>query len=145
MDFVSALFGGNSKRRKRTKDLLTVEVKIRMDCEGCERRVKNSVSSMKGIRSVEVNRNQSRLTVTGYVDAETVLKRVKAGTGKPAELWPYVPYNLVYYPYAANTYDKKAPPGYVRKVEYALSTPNRADEIYTTLFSEDNTNACTIM
>ena len=95
--------------------------------------------------SVEVNRNQSRLTVTGYVDAEKVLKRVKKGTGKDAMLWPYVPHNLVYYPYAANIYNKKAPPGYVRKVEYPLSTPNRADETYTTLFSDDNTNACAIM
>lgn len=145
MDFICALLGGNLQRRKRAKDLLTVEVKIRMDCEGCERRVKNSVSSMKGVKSVEVNRSQSRLTVTGNVDAQEVLERVKAGTGKAAELWPYVPYKLVYYPYAPNTYDKKAPPNYVRKVEYALSTPNRADEKYTTIFSDDNTNACTIM
>lgn len=142
---MSAMFGGNFKRRKRAKDLVTVEVKILMDCEGCERRVKNSVSSMKGVKSVEVSRNQSRLTVTGYVDAEKVLKRVKEGTGKAAMLWPYVPHNLVYYPYAANTYDKKAPSGYVRKVEYPLSTPNRADETYTALFSDDNTNACAIM
>jgi len=145
MDFISALLCGNFKRRKRAKDLLTVEVKIRMDCEGCERKVKNSVSSMEGVTSVEVNRSQSRLTVTGNVDAQTVLETVKAGTGKAAELWPYMPYKLVYYPYAPNTYDKKAPPGYVRKVENALSTPNRADEKYTALFSEDNANACTIM
>ena len=94
---------------------------------------------------MEVNRSQSKLTVTGYVNAEKVLKRVKEETGKAAELWPYVPYNLVYYPYAGNTYDKKAPPGYVRNVEYALSTPNRADEKYTTLFNDENPNACTIM
>ena len=74
--------------------------------------------NLAGVMSVEVNINQSRLTVTGYVDAEKVLKRVKEGTGKAAMLWPYVPHNLVYYPYAANSYDNKAPPGYVRKVEY---------------------------
>ena len=101
--------------------------------------------NLVGIMSVEVNKNQSRLTVTGYVDAKKVLKRVKEGTGKAAMLWPYVPHNLVYYPYAANIYNKKAPPGYVRKVEYPLSTPNRADETYTTLFSDDNTSACAIM
>jgi len=26
----------------------TVDIKVKMDCDGCERRVKNSVSSMKG-------------------------------------------------------------------------------------------------
>ena len=67
--------------------------------------------NLAGVMSVEVNRNQSRLTVTGYVDAEKVLKRVKEGTGKAAMLWPYVPHNLVYYPYAANSYDKKSPLG----------------------------------
>lgn len=27
----------------------TVEIKVKMDCDGCERRVKNSVKSMKGL------------------------------------------------------------------------------------------------
>ncbi|XP_057825825.2 heavy metal-associated isoprenylated plant protein 20 [Cryptomeria japonica] len=143
-DCILLLLGVTSKRR-RHRDFLTVEVKVRMDCEGCERKVKNSVSSMKGIKSVEVNRSQNKLTVTGYVDAKKVVKRVSDGTGKRAELWPYVPYNQVYYPYAPQAYDKKAPPGYVRSVEYALLTPNRSSEKYTTLFSDDNPNACTIM
>jgi len=26
----------------------TVEIKVKMDCDGCERRVKNAVTSMKG-------------------------------------------------------------------------------------------------
>ncbi|GLJ48000.1 hypothetical protein SUGI_1013660 [Cryptomeria japonica] len=112
-DCILLLLGVTSKRR-RHRDFLTVEVKVRMDCEGCERKVKNSVSSMKGIKSVEVNRSQNKLTVTGYVDAK-------------------------------KAYDKKAPPGYVRSVEYALLTPNRSSEKYTTLFSDDNPNACTIM
>lgn len=29
----------------------TVEIKVKMDCDGCERRVKNSVKSMKGFSS----------------------------------------------------------------------------------------------
>lgn len=143
LDYVSEFFSGYRKRNKR-KQLLTVEVKVRMDCEGCERKVKKSVSSMKGVRSVDVNRNQQKLTVTGYVDANKVLKKVK-GTGKRAEFWPYVPYNLVYYPYTSQAYDKKAPSGYVRNVDAAYPTPNRTDEKYTSLFSDDNPNACTIM
>ncbi|OVA14534.1 hypothetical protein BVC80_1039g13 [Macleaya cordata] len=108
------------------------------------------VSSVAGqlaqhwVRSVEVSRKQSRVTVSGYVDPNKVLKRVKS-TGKKAEFWPYVPYNLVAYPYVSQAYDKKAPAGYVRNVVQALPSPNNPDERLTTLFSDDNPNACSIM
>lgn len=93
---------------------------------------------------MEVNRKQSRVTVTGYVDPNKVLKKVKS-TGKRAEFWPYVPYNLVAYPYVAQAYDKKAPSGYVKNVVQALPSPNATDERLTTLFSDENPNACSIM
>ncbi|KAK0573741.1 hypothetical protein LWI29_029015 [Acer saccharum] len=131
-------------RRKKRKAMQTVEIKVKMDCDGCERRVRNSVCSMKGAKTVEVNRKQSRVTVTGYVDPNKVLKRVK-NTGKRAEFWPYVPYNLVAYPYVAQAYDKKAPAGYVKNAVQALPSPNAPDEKFTTLFSDENPNACSIM
>ncbi|KAF8399025.1 hypothetical protein HHK36_014891 [Tetracentron sinense] len=143
LDYLSNFCTVTSTRSKR-KPMQTVEIKVKMDCEGCERRVKHSVSSMKGVRSVEVSRKQSRVTVTGYVDPNKVLKRVN-GTGKKAEFWPYVPYNLVYYPYAPQAYDKKAPAGFVRNVAQALPGPYAADERFTSLFSDDNPNACSIM
>ncbi|KAK2635353.1 hypothetical protein Ddye_030145 [Dipteronia dyeriana] len=131
-------------RRKKRKPMQTVEIKVKMDCDGCERRVRNAVCSMKGAKTVEVNRKQSRVTVTGYVDANKVLKRVK-NTGKRAEFWPYVPFNLVAYPYVAQAYDKKAPAGYVKNVVQALPSPNAPDEKFITLFSDENPNACSIM
>lgn len=94
-----------------------------------------------GVKSVDVIRKQSRLTVTGYVEPNKVLKKVKS-TGKRAEFWPYVPYNLVAQPYAPQAYDKKAPAGYVKKV---VQSPNAPVERYTTIFSDDNPNACSIM
>ncbi|XP_008243341.1 PREDICTED: heavy metal-associated isoprenylated plant protein 20 [Prunus mume] len=133
-----------SKPKKKRKPMQTVEIKVKMDCDGCERRVKNAVSNMKGAKQVEVNRKQSRVTVTGYVEPNKVLKKVKS-TGKKAELWPYVPYNLVAYPYATGAYDKKAPSGYVRNVAQALPTPGAPDDKYTTMFSDENPNACSIM
>eukprot|EP00253_Pinus_taeda_P019431 PITA_19431 len=135
-------------RPKKFKQFQTVELRVRIDCEGCERKVKNALTSMKGVSTVEVERKHNKVTVTGYVDPKKVLKRVR-GTGKTAELWPYKPYHLVYYPYAAQVYDKKAPSGYVRSVDPTLSTypddNNNAPETYTSLFSDDNPNACTIM
>ncbi|CAL9066330.1 heavy metal-associated isoprenylated plant protein 20-like [Musa acuminata AAA Group] len=129
--------------RKR-RPLQTVDLKVKMDCDGCERRVKHAVSSIRGVTNVNVNRKQSRVTVTGHIEAKQVLERIKS-TGKRAELWPYVPYNLVAYPYVAGAYDKKAPSGFVRNAAQAVPNPNAPEEQYMSLFSDDNPNACSIM
>ncbi|XP_077210885.1 heavy metal-associated isoprenylated plant protein 21-like [Tasmannia lanceolata] len=144
LDYLSNFCTVTSTRRRKRKPMQTVDVKVKMDCDGCERRVKNSVKSMKGVRSVEVNRKESRVTVSGYVDEKKVLKRIKS-TGKKAEIWPYVPHNLVYFPYAPQAYDKKAPSGFVKNVVQALPSPNNSYERLATLFSDENPNACSIM
>lgn len=121
-----------------------------MDCEGCQRRVKKSVDGMKGVTRVEVDPKQSKLTVIGYVDPDKVLERVRHRTGKKAEFWPYVPYDVVPHPYAPGAYDKKAPPGYVRNVledpqASALAPACSLEVKYTTAFSDDNPNACVVL
>ncbi|XP_056846177.1 heavy metal-associated isoprenylated plant protein 21 isoform X2 [Raphanus sativus] len=116
-----------------------------MDCDGCERRVRNVVRRMKGVKSVEVNRKQSRITVNGHVDPNKVLKRVKS-TGKKAEFWPYIPQHMVYYPFAPGMYDKRAPTGHIRNPTQAFPAANSAGENYVSLFSDDNVHAaCSIM
>ena len=115
---------------------------MKMDCEGCEKKVQNSVRGMKGVclslsltvhisvtprfaeresanwcagvTDVRIDPEQNKLTVTGFVTPAKVLKRVIRKTGKKAEIWPYVPYTLVDHPYVLGVYDRKAPPGYVR-------------------------------
>ncbi|KAF3635544.1 Heavy metal-associated isoprenylated plant protein 26 [Capsicum chinense] len=134
----------DTRRRTKRRPLQTVEIKVKMDCDGCERRVKNAVRRMKGVKTVEVIRKQHRVIVSGYVDPQRVLNRIKS-TGKRAEMWPYVPYNLVSYPYVAQAYDKKAPSGFVKNVPQAVINPNAAEERITYLFSDDNPNACSIM
>ncbi|OIV91102.1 hypothetical protein TanjilG_30324 [Lupinus angustifolius] len=143
LHFLSDYFSVSTPKQKR-KPMQTVEIKVKMDCEGCERRVRSSVSNMKGVKQVEVNRKESKVTVTGYVDRNKVLKKVQS-TGKRAQFWPYIQYNLVAYPYVAQAYDKKAPSGYVRNIVQTLPSPNATDEKITTLFSDDNPNACSIM
>lgn len=123
---------------------------MKMDCEGCVRGVKKSVQGMKGVTNVEADPKQSKLTVTGYVDPDEVLQRVRQRTGKKADFWPYIPYDVVDHPYAPGVYDKKAPPGYVRNVleDPEAATLARASPIevrYTTAFSDENPNACVVM
>lgn len=96
------------------------------------------------MKSVDVSRKQSKVTVSGYIEPKKVLKRVQ-NTGKKAEFWPYVEYNLVSYPYAIGAYDKKAPSGYVRDVPQAFQTPNTPTQRLTSMFSDENPNACQIM
>ncbi|KAE9605338.1 hypothetical protein Lal_00024862 [Lupinus albus] len=144
IDYLSHYFSVSPSHGKTRKPMQTVEIKVKMDCDGCERRVRNSVTYMKGVKQVEVNRKQSKVTVTGYVDRNRVLKKVQ-NTGKRAEFWPYIPYNLVAYPYIAQAYDKKAPSGYVKNATQALRSPNALDEKLTSLFSDENPNGCSIM
>ncbi|XLT07289.1 hypothetical protein HN51_046038 [Arachis hypogaea] len=67
---------GIQHKIRKLKQIQGVEIKVKMDCEGCERRVKKSVEGMKGVTEVEVEPKQSKLTVKGYVDPEKVLERV---------------------------------------------------------------------
>ncbi|KAH7840776.1 hypothetical protein Vadar_021430 [Vaccinium darrowii] len=144
LDDLAKLFSCTTLRRGRRKVMQTVEIKVKMDCEGCEKKVRNAVSFVRGVKSVEINRKQSHVKVTGYVKPDKVLRSVRR-TGKKAELWPYVPYNLAYHPYAHQAYDRLAPPGYVRAVEHPVPSLDAPPDRLAVMFSEDNTNACSIM
>lgn len=146
LEYFAGLLGSGHKHRKKQR-LQTVELKVRMDCDGCELKVKKALSSMKGVQSVDINRKQQKVTVVGYVEPGKVLKKAQS-TGKKAEIWPYVPYNLVTHPYTAGAYDKKAPPGYVRNAEYVAVSSSQAskqEDQMTNMFSDDNPNSCSIM
>ncbi|KAI3991892.1 hypothetical protein MKX01_012837 [Papaver californicum] len=114
-EYLSDLMISTHKFKKR-KQMQTVDLKIKIDCDGCELKVKNTLSSMSGVKSVDINRKQHKVKVTGYVEASKVVKKAKS-TGKKVEIWSYVPHNLVHHPYTTQTYDKKTTPGYVRNVE----------------------------
>lgn len=48
LEYLSDLVG-SSHRHNKKKQLQTVELKVRMDCDGCERKVKNALSSLSGM------------------------------------------------------------------------------------------------
>ncbi|XP_028779559.1 heavy metal-associated isoprenylated plant protein 21-like [Neltuma alba] len=64
--------------------LQTVNLRVKMDCQGCVRKVRNAVEGLKGVESVDINQKQQRVTVKGHVDAEEVIEEVKS-TGKRVE------------------------------------------------------------
>ncbi|KAL8171524.1 hypothetical protein V2J09_023328 [Rumex salicifolius] len=146
---------GLTGTRRKHKPFQTVEIKVKMDCDGCVRKVRNAVISMKGVNSVEVIKKESRVTITGYIDADKVLKKIRSTGKKKAEFWPYIRYNLVAYPYVVGAYDKRAPSGYVRNVANAFPAAyNRnitedynvvSEETLVNMFSDDNPNACSVI
>jgi len=143
LDYFSDLFEGVAKTKKR-KQLQTVEIKVKIDCDGCERKINKALSSMSGVRTVDIDRKMHKVTVSGYVEEKKVLNKVKS-TGKRAEVWPYVRYNSITQPFSAQTYDKRAPSGFVKKQSFnTLSNTKQEDDLFT-MFSEEDPNSCTIM
>ncbi|CAN6253260.1 unnamed protein product [Urochloa humidicola] len=151
------------KMAQRRCPVQAVELRVKMDCERCEREVKKALSGIRGVQHVEVNRLQQKVTVTGEVDPLAVLRRAQS-TGKKAEPWPQNhPAGGYYYgpATAVALYDGRwaahlqahdggslaSPAGYyhhppARSVEAAAAIG--AEQI-TNLFSDDNPNACSLM
>ncbi|TKY61798.1 Heavy metal-associated isoprenylated plant protein 26 [Spatholobus suberectus] len=65
-------------------------LKVLIHCEGCKRRVKKILQGIDGVYTTEVDSLQHKVTVTGNVDAETLIKRLSR-SGKLVELWPQKP------------------------------------------------------
>ncbi|KAH9317573.1 hypothetical protein KI387_019342 [Taxus chinensis] len=138
--------------KRRPLSLQMVELQVRMDCGGCERAVRNSLK-IKGVDSVDIDLEQQKVTVVGYVDRKKVLKAVRR-SGKKAEFWTY-PYEPgTYHPLQSDHYrDVNAyresynyrKHGYTNgdRQGYAYNRPD--DNPVGTMFSDDNPHACTIM
>lgn len=79
-----------------------------------------------------------KVTVTGYVKPNKLLKKVKH-SGKRARLWPYVPYSSVTQPFSTQNYDKKAPAGFVRKESFNTNSISKCqdDQYATNMFNEE--------
>ncbi|GJN16293.1 hypothetical protein PR202_gb03345 [Eleusine coracana subsp. coracana] len=137
-------FGRERQNRKR-RQFNTVEMKVRMDCDGCELKVRNTLAKMRGVESVDINRKQQKVTVKGFVETQRVLRRIQA-TKKRVELWPYMPYTNPYM--APPVYDKRAPAGHIRRVDIVVPASGDGpgqEERLATVFSDDNPNGCSVM
>ncbi|KAI5075297.1 hypothetical protein GOP47_0009373 [Adiantum capillus-veneris] len=135
-----------------------VEMLVRMDCKGCERTVRKSLSRIRGIESVEVDMNLNKVTVRGYVDRMMVLRAIRRA-GKKAEFWNPT-HQPDYYLHLPNAYGYDYPNhshafestynyerhGYnVPYSHYYSQYLNRPQDGVSTLFSDDNPNSCSVM
>lgn len=62
-------------------------LKVSIHCEGCKKKVKKVLKGIEGVYTTVIDSQQHKVTVTGNVDAETLIKKLLR-SGKHAELWP---------------------------------------------------------
>ncbi|OMO63779.1 hypothetical protein CCACVL1_22277 [Corchorus capsularis] len=62
-------------------------LKVFIHCEGCKKKVKKVLQSIDGVYETTIDSQQHKVTVTGSVDSETLLKKLTK-SGKYVELWP---------------------------------------------------------
>lgn len=144
----------NNMPRGRPLSLQTVELQVRMCCTGCERVVKNAIHKLRGVDSVEVDLDMEKVTVTGYVDRNKVLKAVRRA-GKRAQFWPYP--NPPLYFTSSNHYFKDLTNDYKESYNYwrhgynvgerhgTIPVTQRGDDKVSNMFNDDNVNACCLM
>ncbi|GJN07905.1 hypothetical protein PR202_ga25778 [Eleusine coracana subsp. coracana] len=63
----------------------TVVLKVSIHCHGCKKKVRKVLRSVEGVHNVTVDAAQHKVTVTGTVDADTLVKRLYK-SGKQALL-----------------------------------------------------------
>ncbi|CAK8544326.1 unnamed protein product [Lathyrus sativus] len=65
-------------------------LKVLIHCDGCTKRIKKILQGIEGVYTTEVDSTQHKVTVTGNVEAETLIKKLSK-SGKSVELWPQKP------------------------------------------------------
>ncbi|XP_051116085.1 heavy metal-associated isoprenylated plant protein 45-like [Andrographis paniculata] len=143
-----------------------MELRVHMDCHGCQRRIRKALSKLDGVDSVEIDMATQKVTVMGWANPDDVLKTVKK-TGRSVELWPF-PYNADFNDYYGssghNLYSNDGSRYYGRDSYVPVDTqsnyvdcdndgyyqqpsyyPVTLEEKATTMFSDDNATGCSIM
>ncbi|CAL5031182.1 unnamed protein product [Urochloa decumbens] len=127
---------------------ITIELKVYMHCDACERKVRRTINKVEGVETVDIDREENKVKVTGDFDPEKVVKKIKKKTGKKAEILipeedeeeedagqePYVPYyyeNPVLYPEDADVPD-----------EFRSYRPESWNFHY---FDDENAQSCMVM
>ncbi|ESW20013.1 hypothetical protein PHAVU_006G173800, partial [Phaseolus vulgaris] len=131
----------NIQDKKEQVKIKTVVLNMSMNCEGCVRDVKKNLEKIEGVDSVEVDKENSRVTVKGTMEGAKLVEAMKKKLRKHAEIMkeesrrePRKEVNdvekVVRDPIVIYTY----PPQYATQHMY----PNQT-------FNDENVFACSIM
>ncbi|XP_025676728.1 heavy metal-associated isoprenylated plant protein 37 [Arachis hypogaea] len=64
----------------------TCVLKVNIHCDGCKQKVKKLLQRIEGVYQVQIDADQQKVTVSGSVDAATLIKKL-VRAGKYAEPW----------------------------------------------------------
>ncbi|XP_008808240.2 heavy metal-associated isoprenylated plant protein 19-like [Phoenix dactylifera] len=65
---------------------IVLELKVYMHCKACEKLVLNTLRKFKGVETVNVDMNGDKAIVTGQIEPEKILKKLRKKTGKRVEI-----------------------------------------------------------
>ncbi|EXB65628.1 hypothetical protein L484_025895 [Morus notabilis] len=68
----------------------TCVLRVNIHCDGCKQKVKKLLQRIEGVYLVNIDSDQQKVTVSGNVDSETLIKKL-VRAGKHAELWSHKP------------------------------------------------------
>ncbi|KAK1695251.1 hypothetical protein QYE76_011948 [Lolium multiflorum] len=66
--------------------LQTFVLRVSIHCHGCKKKVRKVLKAIEGVNEVKVDAQQHKVTVTGTVDAQTLIQRLQK-SGKQALHW----------------------------------------------------------
>ncbi|XP_042515151.1 heavy metal-associated isoprenylated plant protein 28-like [Macadamia integrifolia] len=144
------------------------EMRVHMDCAGCESKIRKALKKLEGVDDVDVDMGMQKVTVTGWAEQKKVLRTVRK-TGRRAELWVF-PYNPEYEGYTQHYYQQHNQHQGSHPLTYYIPQPSSSynyykhgydgpshgyyhhpshstifDERAGAMFSDENPNACSIM
>ncbi|ONK63739.1 uncharacterized protein A4U43_C07F18410 [Asparagus officinalis] len=137
--------------------LVTVELKIRLHCEGCTKKIRKKIMGIKGVASLSMDPAKDQVTVKGIMDVKSLVGTLKEKMKRPVEIIPPKKEKGCDGKGRDNGGNKKKKEeeakGYCegKKVEYCYGGDYICPELYMEmvhapqLFSDENPNACFIM
>ncbi|XP_009779156.1 uncharacterized protein LOC107786694 [Nicotiana tabacum] len=64
----------------------TFALKMKVHCRDCEKKLKNELQNIKGVRSVEIDQKLGKVIISGKIDPAKILTKLEK-VGREAEFW----------------------------------------------------------
>ncbi|KAI8012667.1 Heavy metal-associated isoprenylated plant protein 19 [Camellia lanceoleosa] len=121
--------------------VVVVEFNVSMHCNACERTVAKTISKIKGVEKFVTDMRRHRVIVTGRVNPDKVLKKLKKKTGKRVE----IVINKEDPKGESKEEDSSSLGGFSNQITRSMVLGFCGESMVYTMFSDENANACSIM
>ncbi|XP_073029815.1 heavy metal-associated isoprenylated plant protein 19-like [Primulina eburnea] len=74
------------KKKHKDDKVVVAEFRVSMYCNACERSVAKAISKIKGVEKFMTDMKNHRVMITGRINPQKVMKKLKRKTGKRVEL-----------------------------------------------------------